>query len=104
MRQLLDGQEYYVTKGDIIKERFDCEATVEQCMSYLHGISQLPSYTRYTGDRIILCTCLQLLPIENNAMLEAKIIMVDFLGMHFNANKALYINFQKHDSIFVRKC
>ena len=26
--------------------------------------------------------------------------MVDFQGVHFNTNKALYINFQKHASIF----
>ena len=38
-RQLLDGQEYPVAKGDIIKKGFDHEASVEGCVAYLHGLS-----------------------------------------------------------------
>ena len=36
VRQLLDGNEYPVAKGDIIKKRFDRKADVEQCAAYLH--------------------------------------------------------------------
>ena len=39
VRQLLDGQEYPVAKGDIIKKGFDHEASVEGCVAYLHGLS-----------------------------------------------------------------
>ena len=35
-------------------------------------------------------------------MLVAAQFMVDFQGMHFNANKALYTHFQKHTSIFCK--
>ena len=38
VRQLLDGQEYPVSKGDIIKKGFDREVSVERCVTYLHGI------------------------------------------------------------------
>ena len=69
MKQLLYGQEYPVEKGDLIKEGFDREAAVEKFAAYLHGISQLPGCPRYTSDRITLCTCLQILYIDNNAML-----------------------------------
>ena len=50
--QLLDGQEYPVSKGDIINKGFDYEAAVERWVAYLHGLSQLPGCTRYTGDII----------------------------------------------------
>ena len=33
MRQLLDGQEYTVTKADNIKKEFYCKAAVEWCMA-----------------------------------------------------------------------
>ena len=33
-------------------------------------------------------------------MLGAAQLMADFQGIHFNIKKALYINFQKHASIF----
>ena len=56
VRQLLDGQEYPVAKGDIIKKRFYREADVEQCLAYLHALSQLPGCPSYIGDRIKLCT------------------------------------------------
>ena len=102
MRQLLDGQKYPVIKGDIIKKEFYREATVEQCLPYLHGLSHIPVCPRYMGDRIILCTCLQILPMDNNAMLVAAQFIVDFRGMHLNTNKDLYINFQKHASIFCK--
>ena len=69
MRQLLDGKEYPAAKGDIIKKGFDAEAAIGQCVAYLHGLSQLMVCPRYTGDIIILCNCLQLLPIYNNTML-----------------------------------
>ena len=32
VRQLIDGQEYPISKGDIINMGFDSEAAVEQCM------------------------------------------------------------------------
>ena len=66
---------------------FDRKTDVEQCMAYLHGLSQLTGCPRYTGDIIILCNCLQILPIENNAMLGAAKLMVDFGGIHFNAKE-----------------
>ena len=66
MRQLLDGQEYPVAKGDIIKKGFDREAAVEQCVAYLYWLSQLPGYPRYTSDIITSCNWLKLLPIDNN--------------------------------------
>ena len=103
-RQLLDGQGYHVAKDDIIQKYFDCKADVEQCMAYLHGLYQLTDCPRYTGDRIIPCTCLQLLHMDNNAMSGAVQFMVYFQGMHFNVKKALYINFQKYAPIFVRQC
>ena len=40
--------------------------------------------------------------IENNAMLGVAKFMVDFLGMHWNTKKALYINFKTHASIFCK--
>ena len=101
--QLLDGQEYPVTKGDIIKKGFDREAAVGRSVAYLHGLFQITSCPRYSGDRITSCTCLKIIPIENIAMLGAAKFMVDFRQMHFNAKKALYINFQKYASIFVRQ-
>ena len=52
VRQLLDGQEYPVTKGDIIKKGFDREAAVERYVAYPHELYQLPGYPRYTGQRI----------------------------------------------------
>ena len=33
VRQLLDGREYPVAKGDIIKKGFYCEAAVERCVA-----------------------------------------------------------------------
>ena len=69
-------------------------------MAYLHVLSQLPGCPKYTGDRITSCTLLQILPIDNNDILEAAQFVVDFWQVHFNANKSLYINFQKHASIF----
>ena len=41
MRQLLDGQEYLVAKGGIIKKDFDRKAAVEQCVAYLNGLYQI---------------------------------------------------------------
>ena len=35
-------------------------------------------------------------------MLGVAQLMVDLQGMHFNAKKDLYINFQKHASIFCK--
>ena len=69
---------------------------VEWCAAYLHGLSHLSGYPRYTSDRIISWTCSQLLPIYSNSMLGSLQLMVDLRGMHFNTNKALYINFHKH--------
>ena len=69
-------------------------------MTYLHDLYQIPRCTRYTGDRITSCTCLQLILIENNTILGSAQFMFDFQGMHFNAKKYLYINFQKHASTF----
>ena len=103
MRKILYGQEYTVAKVDIIKKRFDREAAIDQCVVYLHGLSQLPGYPRYNVDRITSCTCLNFFPIDNNAMLGSAQLMVDFRGMRFNANKTLFINFQKHDSIFCKE-
>ena len=71
-------------------------------MAYLHGISQLPGYPRYNGDIITSCTCLQLIPIDNNKILRSEELMVDFQGMHFNAKKALYINFHNHAAMFCK--
>ena len=71
VRQLLDGQEYPVAKGDIIKKGFDHEYVVEICVAYLHGLSQLPFCPRYTGYIIALCTYLKFLSIDNNSMLKA---------------------------------
>ena len=93
VRQLIDGQEYPVAKGDIIKKGFHWEAAVEWCVTYLHGLSQLPGCPRYNGDRITSCTCLQLLHIDKNEMLGAEQFMFDFQGMHFNSKKALYIKY-----------
>ena len=104
VRQLLDVQIYPIFKGDIIKKLFNCGAYVKLCVAYLHVLSQLRGCPRYTGDIITLCTCLQLIPIDNNRMLGADKFMVDFRGIYFNANKALYINFHNHASIFVRQC
>ena len=69
-------------------------------MAYLHGLYQLTGYPRYTGDIITFFTCLQLLAIDNNPMLGATQFMVYFQVMHFDANKTLYINFQRHALIF----
>ena len=69
-------------------------------MAYLHAISQIPGFPRYTGDIIISCTLLKILPIEKDELLEAAQFMVDFRLMHFNADKDLYINFQNLASIF----
>ena len=51
---------------------------------------------------ITSCTCFKILTIENNSMLVAAQFMVYFRGMHFNVKKDLYINFQKHASIFCK--
>ena len=67
---------------------------VERYVAYIHGLSQLPGYPRYNSDIITLFNCLQILPIENNAMLGASQLLVNFQGMHFNAKKALYIIFR----------
>ena len=103
MRQLLDGKEYPVAKGDILKKGFGRKADVELCVSYLHGLSQLTGCPRYTSDRIISYTCLQLFPIDNNAMLGSSQFMVDFQGMRFNTKKYLYIDFWDHTSGFCKK-
>ena len=71
VRKLLDGQEYPIAKGDIIKKGFYCKEAVEKFVAYLHGLSQLPGCPRYNSDIVTSCTCLQLLPIENNAFLGA---------------------------------
>ena len=92
-RQLIHGQEHPVTKGDIIKKGFYRESAAEKFVACLHGIYQLPGCPRYTVDIIKLCSCLQLLPIDNNTMLRAALLMVDFRGMKFNIHKALYIHF-----------
>ena len=47
--QLLDGQEYPFAKGDIIKKGFYREADVEQCVAYLHDISQFQDILYITG-------------------------------------------------------
>ena len=90
VRQLLDVQEYHVAKGDIIKKGFDIKSAVDQWVTYQHGLSQLPSLPSYTGEILILFICIQLIPIENNAMLGSVKFMVDFQWIHFNAKKALY--------------
>ena len=102
VRQLIDVQGYPVAKGGIIKKGFDCEAAVERCVAYLHGLSQLPGCPRCTGDRIKYCTCLQLPPINNTDILGEVQFMLNFRDMHFNTKKASYINFQKHASIVLQ--
>ena len=52
MRKLIDGQEYPVAKGGIVKKGFDREAAIERCVAYLHGLYHLPGCPRYTSDRI----------------------------------------------------
>ena len=103
VRQLLDGQEYPVAKGDIINKGFDRKASVEKCVAYLNVISQLTGCPRYTGDIITLRTLLKKLSIDNNDMLGAAQFMVDSRGMHFNSKTSLYINFQKNASIFCKE-
>ena len=88
-RQLPDRQEYPLAKDDNIKNGFDLKSAVEQCVAYLHGLSQLPDYPNYIGDRITSCTCLQHLPFENNNILVAAHFIVAFQGMHFNTKKAV---------------
>ena len=100
VRKLLDGQEYNVAKGGIIKKGFGRKSAVEQCVAYLHSLSQLTVCPRYTGDLITSCTWLQLILVDNNTMCGAAQFMVDFQGMHSSAKKAIYINFQNHASIF----
>ena len=100
VRQLLDGQEHPVEKGDTIKKGFYSKADFEWCLAYRYGLSYLSVCTRYASDIITSCTFLKLLPIYNNAMLGATQFMVYFWEIHFNLNKALYINFQKHASVF----
>ena len=68
-RQLIDDQKYHVAKCDIINKVFDLEDAVERCVAYFHSLSQLTGCTRYTGYITAFCTCLQLLLINNNAML-----------------------------------
>ena len=104
VRQLLDGQEYPFATGDIIKKGFDREATVEQWVAYTHSFSELHGYPWYNGDIIKLYTCLQILPIDNNAMLVAAKFMVDFRGMHFNEKRVLYIIFRSMLHFFVGQC
>ena len=89
LRQLIDNQEYTVTKCDIIQEGFDHEAGVEICMAYLNDLYQHPGCPRYNSDRTTLCTCLKTLPIENNDMLVAAQFMLDFRGMQLYTKKAL---------------
>ena len=100
VKQLLYGQEYLVAKVDIIKRRFDREDDFERCVAYSRGLSQLPGCTRYICEIITSCTCLQILHIDNNDMLGAAQFILDFRGMHFNANNAFYINFKNHASVF----
>ena len=76
-------------KGDIIKKGFDCKVAVEKYVAYLHGFHQLPVNPSYTGDRITLCTFLQIIPIYNKTMLGLEQLVVDFLWIHFNTKKAL---------------
>ena len=104
VRKLLDGQEYPVAKGDIIKKGLDRKAAVEWCVAYLHGLYQLPVCPMYTGERITMCNWLKILSIDNNAMLASEKFMVDFRGMHFNAKNTLYINFRSMLQFFVSKC
>ena len=89
VRQLLDCKEYPVANGDIIKKGFDSKTAIERCVAYLHVLYQLPVCTRYTNEIITLCICLRIIPIDNNAMLGEAQFMVEFRGMHFNAQKAL---------------
>ena len=100
VRQILDGQEYHVAKGEIIKMGFDREYDVE--VAYLHDLSQITGCPGFTVDIISLFTWLQILPINNISMLGAAQFMVDFQGVHFNAKNALYIIFHKHASIFCK--
>ena len=104
VRQLLYGQGYPVAWGGIIKKFFDHEAAVEKCVAFPHVLSQLLCCLRYTGYRITSCDFLKLLSTDKNSMLGAAQFMIGFQGMHFDAKKALYIHFQKHASIFLRKC
>ena len=82
MIQLLDYQEYPVAKVDIVRKGFGHKADVERFVVYLHGLSQIPSCPRYIDDRIISCTFLQLLILENNAMLGTAQFVIDFRWMH----------------------
>ena len=102
VRQLLDGQEYSVAKGDIIENVFGRKAAVEWCVAYLHGFYWLPGCPTYTGYIITSGTCLQLLHIDNNTMFGAAQLMADLRGGNFNTNKALYINFQNHATFFCK--
>ena len=52
MRQLIYGQEYPVAKCDIIKKGFYRKASVERFVAYLHVLSQISGFPRYTGDII----------------------------------------------------
>ena len=76
------------------------KAAIEKCVDYLHVFSQLLGYPRYTGGVIKLCTCLQLILIDKNAMFGGAQFIVDFQEMCFNTKKTFYIDFQKHASIF----
>ena len=87
---------------DIIKKSFDREAFVVLYMAYLHGLSELPWCPRYIGDINKSRSWLNLLTIYNDAMLGAAQFMLDFLGIHLNSKKSLYIKFQKHASIFCK--
>ena len=78
VRQLLDFQEYHVVNGDIIKKGFYCEASVKRFVAYIYFRSQLTVFNIYTSDIITSCTCLKLLPIDNNATLGSAQFMVDF--------------------------
>ena len=78
VRQLIDCQEYPVTKGDIINKGFDCKAADERFVAYLNNLSQIMGCPRSTGDIITSCTFLQLIPIENISILVAAQFMVEF--------------------------
>ena len=54
LRQLLDGQEYPVAKVDIIKKIFYYKSTADQCVTYIHGLYQIPVCPRFTSDIIKL--------------------------------------------------
>ena len=58
--------------NSIINKVFDRKATVEKFVAYLHGLYQIPGCPRYNGEKITFCNLLQLLPIDNNAMLVAS--------------------------------